>query len=356
MPREVYEAIVDYLRAAGRVEGMRAEAYIFAPLADALRKGASGKAEDWDERRYVGHKQIWRTLKRYGRLAGIADEKLTLQALRHTATMLRVQAGDGLEEIQEFLQRPPQKFIKSYLKALQPPEANTEGLRDVENAPPQFLERDPYRNKPWGGMIHGMAARCQPPEEVAAVLAEDIQGMEEEIVGVRLLNRALLEMQNWTSDPMEVALLTDAYSRAAMRLSKMFETEEAMNKRRPEEDGPEQFLASLAEGAKERGQVLDIEREKALALGGEEALAANARRLAEEIAGMRVALRRTFQRAMESETARRRAYLTDVYGRGCRRLVKLLSLDGDNQTRLKIYVNRVIDEVILGIQDEWGLK
>jgi hypothetical protein len=68
------------------------------------------------------------------------------------------------------------------------------------------------------------------------VLAEDIGGMEEEIVGVRILNRRLLEMQQRTSDPMEVALLTDAYSRAAMRLSKMFETEEAMNKRRPEED------------------------------------------------------------------------------------------------------------------------
>ena len=101
---------------------------------------------------------------------------------------------------------------------------------------------------------------------------------------------------------------------------------------------------------------MDVEREKALALGGEDAMAANARRLAEEIAGVRVALRRTFQQAMESETARRRTYLTDVYGRGCRRLVKLLSLDGDNQTRLKIYVNRVIDEVILAIQEEWGLK
>jgi hypothetical protein len=116
------------------------------------------------------------------------------------------------------------------------------------------------------------------------------------------------------------------------------------------------LLASLAEGARERGEFLDIEREKALALGGEAVMAANARRRAEEIAGMRVALRRTFQRAMESETARRRVYLTDVYGRGCRRLVKLLSLEGNNYTRLKIYINQVFDEVILAIQEEWGLK
>ncbi|HEX6304965.1 MAG TPA: hypothetical protein VFZ76_12290, partial [Anaerolineales bacterium] len=69
-----------------------------------------------------------------------------------------------------------------------------------------------------------------------------------------------------------------------------------------------------------------------------------------------VALRRTFQQALESETPQGRAYLTDVYGRGCSRLVHLLSLEGDDQTRLKIYVNQVVDDVILAIQEEWGLK
>ena len=78
--------------------------------------------------------------------------------------------------------------------------------------------------------------------------------------------------------------------------------------------------------------------------------------LAEEIAGMRVALRRTFQRAMESEEVPRRVYLTEIYSRGCNRLVKLLSLEGDDQTRLKLYINQVVDDVMLAIDAEWGLK
>jgi hypothetical protein len=157
--------------------------------------------------------------------------------------------------------------------------------------------------------------------------------MEEEITGLRLLNRSLLEMQKYTTEPAEAGLLAEAYTRSSARLAQMIQIEEEMNKRRPEEDWPHQLIASLAEGAWERGEEFDIELEKERALGGGDGLAANARRLAEETAGMRVVLRRTFRLAIESEEVHRCVYLTEVYSRGCSRLVKLLALEGDGQTR-----------------------
>jgi integrase len=76
LPEEAWQAILAYLEAAGRIgeqrpEGMSPQAYIFAPLADPLGTDASGLASDWDEERPVSSKQLLKTLKRYGTLAGI---------------------------------------------------------------------------------------------------------------------------------------------------------------------------------------------------------------------------------------------------------------------------------------------
>lgn len=364
IPEDVFQAILEYLKASGRLEGLRPQAYIFAPLLDPLKQAAGDHPGDWDDSRCLGNAQIWETLKRYGRLAGIPDPKLTMRALRHTAVMLRLEVGDDLEAVHAFLHAPSPQLVPTsqlvstsqYLKALPPPDPHNEDLRDLQADPPQLPDRKPCHFKPWDNMTHGMSARRQPPEEVAAILAEEIQGMEEEITGVRVLHRELLEMQKRTTDPGEVALLTDAYSRSAARLANMIQIDDELKKRRKQDNWPEEFLQRLAEGAWERGEEFDIEVEKDLAWGGEGALAANARRLAEEIAGTRVALRRTYQLAMESEGVHRRAYLTDIYGRGCSRLVKLLQMEGDGQTRLKIYINQTVDDVILAIQEEWGLQ
>ncbi len=40
----------------------------------------------------------------------------------------------------------------------------------------QALQRKPFAFKAWDNMTHGMSAKSQPPEEVAAILAEEIAG------------------------------------------------------------------------------------------------------------------------------------------------------------------------------------
>lgn len=48
VPAEVGEAIRDYLQAAGRLEGIKDEAYVFAPLRHPLLSESQDRAEDWD--------------------------------------------------------------------------------------------------------------------------------------------------------------------------------------------------------------------------------------------------------------------------------------------------------------------
>ena len=54
----------------------------------------------------------------------------------------------------------------------------------------------PFR--PGEGVIHGYYQKSQPAEAVLAVLAEDIQGVEEQIGGLRLLARGLIPAQKFS--------------------------------------------------------------------------------------------------------------------------------------------------------------
>jgi hypothetical protein len=108
----------------------------------------------------------------------------------------------------------------------------------------------------------------------------------------------------------------------------------------------------FAEGATEEY----AEREKAKALGSGAGLEVKARRLAEDIAGTRLALRRTFQMVMACEDGREKARLAGIYGNGCNRLVRLLRLAGDDEGRLKVYVKEAVEKAIIEVGEELGLK
>jgi hypothetical protein len=62
-----------------------------------------GRAEDWAADRPLSTLELLMNLKLYGRLAGVAEEKLTLQALRRTAMRLRMDEGAEVGEMQAFL-------------------------------------------------------------------------------------------------------------------------------------------------------------------------------------------------------------------------------------------------------------
>lgn len=268
-------------------------------------------------------------------------------------------AGQGdLEKIrQAFLDCSLLKVSKIYLAALPPAGEGGEGLRDLEKDPPKLPDRENYVFKPWERMTHGMWAKSQPPEAVAAVLMENICGIDDELMGLRMICRQLLAMQERATDRVAVTLLGDAYTLASTRLLEMRNAEAQLIKSHGESNWAEKLLEKVARwSAGDGGAESYIKREKAKALGRGDGLAVSARRLAEEIAGARVVLRRTFQMLTDCEEAREWARLAGVYGSGCNRLVRLLRAEGDDQTKLKVYMNEVIDRSIMEIYEEWGLK
>ena len=74
-----------------------------SPLVDPLKGDTGGRAEDWQAGKCLSTRQILSSLKLYGRLAGIEEDKLTMMALRRTAMRLRLDEGAGVGEMRAFL-------------------------------------------------------------------------------------------------------------------------------------------------------------------------------------------------------------------------------------------------------------
>jgi len=118
-PLPVWQAIHAYLKAAGRLEGIRSDDFIFTALSDhaARLPNVSGKiavVNEVNDRIADGETwrpgltplsmhEVGRLLKRYARLGGLDPGKVKVHTLRHTAAMLRKESGASLEEICQFL-------------------------------------------------------------------------------------------------------------------------------------------------------------------------------------------------------------------------------------------------------------
>lgn len=103
MPATVWDAIVAYLKAAGRWENMQEDDPIFPALTDRARrlKNVGDHYEPGKEpvsAHYVGD-----VLKKYCRKAGLDDKKIHVHTLRHTGAMLRVKIGEDIQSVSKDL-------------------------------------------------------------------------------------------------------------------------------------------------------------------------------------------------------------------------------------------------------------
>ena len=103
LPDAAWKAVIEYLRASGRLEGMQPGKYIFAPLAMPGKEATGKMEEDWLETQPVSECSILASLKIYGRKLGIAEEKQTLMAMRRTAVKLRMEQGESIEGMKAFM-------------------------------------------------------------------------------------------------------------------------------------------------------------------------------------------------------------------------------------------------------------
>lgn len=81
-----------------------------------------------------------------------------------------------------------------------------------------------------------------------------------------------------------------------------------------------------------------------------------ARGVAEEVAATRLVLRNTFAQASQAQFAPDLIRLVDLYGLGCVRLVRLLSIEGASAGRVLAEFQEAADQVLEELLKEWGWK
>lgn len=122
LPEPAYNAILHYLFAAGRMP-LDDREYLFCPLSDFAANLPTVEEESWTRERPLSPEEINRRLKYYAQKAGLRSEKLSVHSLRHTAAMLRKEAGDDVGSISSFLNHSSLAVTQIYLHDL-------EGRRD----------------------------------------------------------------------------------------------------------------------------------------------------------------------------------------------------------------------------------
>jgi hypothetical protein len=352
LPGEVWQAMRAYLAASGRLAGMRAGDYIFAPLAEHEKAGENNTAADWVRERCLSRSQILASLKLYGRVVKIPEEKLTLQALRRTAIRLRLDQGHSIEEMQSFLDSQGEaKHTKYRLGKL--PQLPVEGGKGEIRAQVPDRKAKPFR--PGEGITHGFYRISQPEEEVLAVLAENIQGIEGEIVGLRRLARGLVARQKQARGSKEAGQLADTHSRAASRVAEMIAAEKQLAKDGNSDTWVDDLLAMLDKFAIKKGEGPVSEEVRAEALGYEPELGMFSRDLAEEIASVRYILRNVLELALQTQEVPEYVRLVEIYGSGCVRLVRMLKKEGSAHSQLERYLEEAIEQARREVLQEWKL-
>lgn len=100
MPLPAYNAIIEYLAAAGRLDGMGEDDFIFTALSDvATRLPGVERMPD----QALSSSFVNRVIKKCARRAGLKWRKIHTHTLRHTAAMLRYELRHDIRELQEFL-------------------------------------------------------------------------------------------------------------------------------------------------------------------------------------------------------------------------------------------------------------
>jgi hypothetical protein len=348
IPAELREAILAYLGASGRLAGIQPGMSVFAPQADSVKDAMGSRAADWRADRYISYNQLLKSLKLYGGLVKIPTEKLNLNVLRYTAIRLRLDQGASLEQMRAFMgSRLHPLRLASLLRYLPPlPEDDPQAEQlDNQALPPN---RQPKLLQLGDGITHGLYARRQPSEAVTAMLALDIQGMDEELEMLQILADGLMERFEREASAQVAARLVDAYTQASVQRAGL---EKAVRELGKEKVNPR------SRNYRERSDITPFEieaREEFERMRREKQ--AGIRGPAETIAGFRVMLRKIVALALEDQDDANYLNLVEIYGTVCRRLLKLLRLGGDEEEQFEESLQEAYDQVLDELRAEGFFK
>ena len=118
-PLPVWNSIQAYLRAAGKLTTIQPDDYIFTPLTDCAARLPNVDPARWTRNHPISSREVGRLLKKYARRAGLDPSRVHVHTLRHTAAMLRKQAGDDIDQISAFLGHSSLSTTQVYLHRLE---------------------------------------------------------------------------------------------------------------------------------------------------------------------------------------------------------------------------------------------
>jgi integrase len=120
LPGPCWDAVLDYLRMANRLETMQPDDFIFQPIGASilrLRRMDGSPVIDpgtWDTNRPISPQEINRLLRAYCKKAGIDATGVHVHSLRHSANMLYHTAGATLEARNRMLHHSSLDMTKRY--------------------------------------------------------------------------------------------------------------------------------------------------------------------------------------------------------------------------------------------------
>lgn len=211
MPEAVREAVRECLEAAGRLEGIGDEEYVFAPSKAPLIREAGKRAEDWDGSRPLSDNGLRKLVQLHARRAGLKAEAITCHTLRHTAAMRAIEAGGTPEVVKAMLGRSSAAETKKYLRRLsEQPIGRLTARRRIKDEPGEgealrhACSRGPCRAGARNhlGLKHGLYAKYLPELERLAEQGVELEGPEREIFRWGAVLRRLLAL---TAQPISTA-------------------------------------------------------------------------------------------------------------------------------------------------------
>jgi integrase len=114
LPGGSYQAICGYLKAAGRLDSMTPDQYIFVAHSDAALHLPNVKSVG--QNKPLSAASAGRLLRRWAAKAGLDPKRIHPHLLRHTAADLMAEASDGdLEAVQQFLHHSTLAITQIYL-------------------------------------------------------------------------------------------------------------------------------------------------------------------------------------------------------------------------------------------------
>ena len=112
LPATVFLAITDWLSCSTRLEDLHPEDYIFTALSD---HASRFPGVEHDPGRPLSSRYVRDLVKKYARAAGLDPDLIRVHDLRHTAAMLRAEAGDDVRLISSFLGHSDLRTTTRYL-------------------------------------------------------------------------------------------------------------------------------------------------------------------------------------------------------------------------------------------------